>query len=77
MQLKSDEGVDALYVYFTQEPVTRTERVSDRANVDYDAGGQIVGVEILDPSDGVRLRDLPRSEDIGRLLARMKFPIYA
>ena len=77
MQVKYDESVNALYVYFTDEPVARTERAGEHANVDYDSENRVVGIEILDPTDGVNLDGLPRSEDIGRILTLLRFPVFA
>lgn len=42
-----DPEADALYVRFTDRPVARTIQVTDSYNVDLDADGEPVGLEIL------------------------------
>ena len=48
MRLDYDLDARALYVTITNGPVARTVPVDDSTNVDVDAGGQLVGVEVLD-----------------------------
>ena len=50
-----DEEADALYVLLVPEPdaaIERTVDLGDRLHVDLDANGQLVGVEILYPTQG-------------------------
>ena len=50
-----DEEADALYVLVvTQDDaaIRRTVAVSDRVHVDLDESDRVVGVEILNPTDG-------------------------
>jgi uncharacterized protein YuzE len=72
-----DESADAVYVYFTRQEVERTEELSDSVAVDYDRDGEPVGVEFLGVSEGIDLDDVPRAEDIARLLEGHNFKIYA
>ena len=44
-----DADADALYYQLTREPVARTVCIGDRVNVDVDAAGEAVGIEVLDP----------------------------
>jgi uncharacterized protein YuzE len=44
-----DGDAKALYYRLTREPVSRTVSIGDRVNVDVDADGQAVGVEVLNP----------------------------
>lgn len=44
MSLTYDQEADAVYVYFSQRPVARTEEVGNAVVVDYDAEGEPVGV---------------------------------
>lgn len=56
-----DEGtLEAIYVRFSKGRVARTEELQeDVLLADYDAHGQLIGLEILAP---VRLRDLVRAK---------------
>ena len=51
MKIEYSEDVDALYVYLQEAEVARSVEPGDGIIVDYDAGGTIVGIEILDASD--------------------------
>ena len=80
MQLTYDESTDTLYVYFTQEPVARTNELSDRVIVDYDATGSVRGVEILDATSGpgIDLEGLPRQDDFRRVVRKAReLPVLA
>lgn len=80
MQLTYDELTDTLYVYFSQEPVARTEAVNDQVVVDYDDRGGVRGVEILNASDGLAGAEgeLPRSDDLARVMQKARdLPVYA
>lgn len=46
---KYDAEADALYYRLTSEPIARTVCIGDRVNVDVDAAGEAVGIEVLDP----------------------------
>ena len=50
MQIEYSADVDALYVYLSKVDVACTVEPRDGIAVDYDANGEVVGVEILDAS---------------------------
>jgi len=81
MQLTYDELTDTLYVYFSHEPVARTDEVTERVLVDYDAHGVVRGIELLDASKGstgIDIRALPRHEDLTRAIQKARdLPAYA
>lgn len=47
MKIRYDREVDALSIIFTETTVT-TEEVAEGIAVEYDAEGQLAGIEILD-----------------------------
>ena len=47
MQLKYDLSVGALYIRLTDHTVARTREIDDNTNVDLDAAGRPVGIEVL------------------------------
>ena len=47
MRITYDSEVDALYIRFVETTVT-TKHVAEGIAVDYDEGGRIAGIEILD-----------------------------
>ena len=58
MKIEYSKTADALYVYFREIEVARSEDVQDGVVVDFDDDGQIVGIEILDVSSKLSLTDL-------------------
>jgi len=81
VQRTYDELADTLYVYFSQEPVARTEEVTDRVVVDWDIHGSVRGIEILDASrgsEGIDIDLVPRREDLVRVIQKARnLPAYA
>ena len=58
MKIEYSKTADALYVYFREIEIARSEDVQDGVVVDFDDEGQIVGIEILDVSSRLSLADL-------------------
>jgi uncharacterized protein YuzE len=50
MRIEYDREADALYIHLREVPVADTTDIEDGVLVDLDAGGHIIGVEILDAS---------------------------
>lgn len=66
MKITYDPGVDALYIWFIDEPVqVTTQRLSEEVAVNYAPDGRIVGIEILDASE----TDFP-SEDMRKVIVQ-------
>ncbi len=54
MQIKYDASVDALYIRFVEGPVEcEVIRINDRVSVNIGPEEQVVGIEILDASEGI------------------------
>jgi uncharacterized protein YuzE len=64
MKARYDAETDALYVRFTDAPVSESEEVRPGVVFDYDADGRIVALEILDASE-----HLAGGADLERLTA--------
>ena len=47
MEISYDSEADAAYIRVLSLPVVRTEELSDVCIVDWAAGGQLVGIELL------------------------------
>jgi uncharacterized protein YuzE len=58
MKIEYSKKADALYVYFREVEVAQSKEIQEGVVVDFDAQGQIVGIEVLDASVRVGLRDL-------------------
>lgn len=67
LKFEMDATADAAYVRISDEPVQATHEISRQRVLDYDARGDVVGIEFLGVSHGVSLRDLPRLPHRDRL----------
>lgn len=47
MKLEYDAEADAAYIHCSETPTSRTEEASDVCMVDFDATGNVVGIELL------------------------------
>ncbi|MCX9083863.1 MAG: DUF2283 domain-containing protein [Candidatus Methanoperedens sp.] len=58
MRIKLDLESDVLYFRISENPIEESEEVSKGLIVDYDAGGKVVGLEILNVTDKFKMEDL-------------------
>ena len=58
MKIEYSKTADALYVFFREIKVARSEDIQDGVVVDFDEEGQLVGIEILDVSSKLTPEDL-------------------
>ena len=58
MILEYDKQVDALYIRIQEVKVARTEEIEEGVNLDFDAEGKLVGIEILNALQRYRPEDL-------------------
>ncbi|HQU08077.1 MAG: hypothetical protein B7X04_03635 [Parcubacteria group bacterium 21-54-25] len=66
MDIKYDRIADAMYLTFRRGKVAKTLELIDVLNVDVDAAGKLIGIEILDASSQQRLVDsLQRNVNTG------------
>lgn len=68
MKFEYSRDEDALYVYFKEVDVSRSEDVDDGIVIDYDALGDVVGIEVLDASSRIDMSD---REGVGWLVHRL------
>jgi len=68
MKVTFDKEADAVYVYFkdiAQGEVSKTISLNDSINIDLDADGKILGIEILNANANVPFSALKSAEVIG------------
>jgi uncharacterized protein YuzE len=70
MRIELDEAADALYVVLSDAPYAYGRDLDDSRRIDYSQDGSVIGIEILFPSQGVNLKDLPLPESALRELQR-------
>lgn len=58
MKIEYSKEVDAIYVYFKEEYVSKSKEIEDGVVVDFDANGQLIGIEVLDVSQRFSLSDI-------------------
>jgi len=57
--VKYDKEADMLCVRFSDESIDHTVPVDDLRRIDYSLDNPVVGLEFVDASGGVDLRDMP------------------
>jgi len=66
MRLEFDLDVGALYIVLTDSPVARTVEAGDNANVDLDARGSLVGIEVISAAHSWPLQSILSRFTIGK-----------
>jgi uncharacterized protein YuzE len=58
MKLNYHPETDSLYIDLSGKPSVETREISEGVNLDYDASGNLVGIDIDNASRKVQLKDL-------------------
>jgi uncharacterized protein YuzE len=58
MKIEYDREVDALYVRLQEKFVAKTTEIDEGINIDFDEGGRLIGLEILDATARYSLSDI-------------------
>ena len=58
MKIEYDKEVDALYVRLQEKFVAKIVEVDEGINIDFDDGGRLIGLEILDARERYALSDI-------------------
>jgi YD repeat-containing protein len=58
MRLDYDPETDALYIDLSEQPSVETLAISEGVQLDYDAKGNLVGIDIDNASAKVQLKEL-------------------
>jgi len=77
MKMKHDREADAIYIRFSDAPYAYGKDLDKERRIDYDANGELRGVELLCVSDGVIIDDLPHRLEIEKLLEEHHIKIFA
>ena len=67
-RFEHDTEADAAYIRLSDHPYAFGVDLDPDRHIDYDAEGRPIGVELLNVSAGVNVRDLPRAPMIEHLL---------
>lgn len=77
MKITYDREADAVYIYVSDAPYARGKKLDDQRRIDYDSDGDVRGIELLNVSHGVDLRDLPFQAKVARLLEEQNLKVFA
>ena len=58
MKIEYSKDADAIYVYFKEDIVASSKEIEDGVVIDFDAKGQLIGIEVLDVSQRFSLSDI-------------------
>lgn len=73
--VRHDAESDALYVYLHPGQPAHTTGLDDRRMVDIADDGTVIGIEFLDVSGGIDLRDVPSPETVAALIEPLPLDI--
>ncbi len=62
MKLKYYPDTDSLYIDLSEQPSVESQEVSEGVVLDYDASGNLVGIDIDNASKKVQLKELTLSK---------------
>ena len=62
MRVRTDEAADALYIRLEESAIVESEEVSPGVVLDFDEGGRVVGIEILNVRQRLPAANLKRVE---------------
>lgn len=78
MRVTYDTDADAIAVHLREpDGAVETEVIDDVRYVDYDAAGNVVGIELLAVSHGYDLEGLPEADAIYEALRLLAAPLSA
>ena len=58
MRIEYDREADAVYIYLQEKEVSKTIELSHGVNIDLDAQGRLIGIEVLDATQHYSLSDI-------------------
>lgn len=68
MRIEYDKEADAAYIYLDDKPCAYTRPLDDMRYIDYASDDTPIGIELLCINGGVNLNDLPKQEQVAKLL---------
>ncbi len=77
MSLSYDREADAIYIVLRDVSYHHGKDLDHARRIDLGADGKPMGIELLNVSHGVDLRDLPERDAVGQLLEQHSIKIYA
>ena len=77
MKYTYDKEADAIYIYLSNAPYAYGKDLDEERRIDYDAGGNPRGIELLCVSAGVVIDELPCRGEVEHILGDNHIKVYA
>ena len=77
LKFELDTDANAAYVRVSDQPVHDTRELDEQRILDYDAVGDLIGIEFLAIRQGVDLHDLPYHDELARFFDEHHIPVFA
>ena len=58
MKIEYGKEVDTIYIHIQEKKVARTRQIEEGVNIDFDAQGKVIGLEIIGATDKYSLEDI-------------------
>ena len=77
LEIEYDERSNAIYIHLSKGGVAYTKQLDNLRYVDFSSDNKPVGIELLCVNNGVITDDLPRANEIIKLLQKKNVKVFA
>ena len=77
LEIEYDKQADAIYIHLSNNGVAYTKQLDNLRYVDFSSDNKAVGIELLCVSNGVITDNLPRANEIIKLLQNKNVKVFA
>ena len=75
--MKYDKQADAIYIHLSDSGIAYTKQLDNLRYIDFSSDNKPVGIELLCVNNGVIADDLPRANEIIKLLQKKNIKVFA
>jgi len=77
LEIEYDKQANAIYIYLSNSGVAYTKQLTNVRYIHFSSYNKHVGIELLCVSNGVVTDDLPRADEIIKLLQKRNVKVFA
>ena len=77
LEMKYDKQADAIYIHLSDSGIAYTKQLDNLRYIDFSSDNKPVGIELLCVNNGVIADDLPRANEIIKLLQKKNIKVFA
>ena len=77
LDIEYDKQANAIYIHLSNNGVAYTKQLDNLRYIDFSSDNKPVGIELLCVSNGVMTDNLPRANEIIKLLQNKKIKVFA